>query len=347
MFLESVALLRCNNLALLETQSRIETFVKRYAKEVRELDQEQYCARVKENVEELAKDGWYGKDLKDISAIETWISNFPKGSILPYVLLDSLTIITDDQRAACVKDIIAQIRSSIYKENIGLSDAELNQLFKEHLAASSFVCACRMGDVASSAAGVGKEYKKALGKSFQESEPIELCRKIHDGSVKYVYIVDDFIGTGSQMDGYIKNESVAEHCATREDIGHCSIACLIQSCQDVEFTVLPIVAHSCGYKRLAEKYPNLKIICAYQIGESYDLLSQQCVLYHVSKDGAKQWIEAIKDLKEKHQMKSDYRLNVPFGFEDKFPNNALELYWWTKDTVWVPLLARPEDTELE
>lgn len=311
------------------------------------MDQERYCVRVKENVEELAKDGWYGKDLKDVSAIEMWISNFPKGSILPYVLLDSLTIITDEQRAACVRDIIAQIRASIYKENIGLSDVDLNQLFKEHLAASSFVCACRVGDVASSAAGVGKEYKKALMSGFQESEPIELCRKIHDGSVKYVYIVDDFIGTGSQMDGYIKNESVAEHCVASEEIGHCSIVCLIQNYPGVEFTILPIVAHSCGYKRLTEKYPNLKILYAYQIGESYDLLSEKCALYHVPEDEAKQWIETIKDLREKYQMRSGYRLNVPLGFEDKFPNNALELYWWTKDTVWVPLLARPEDAKLE
>lgn len=311
------------------------------------MDQERYCARVKENIEELSMDGWYGKDLKDVSVIETWISNFPEGSILPYVLLDSLTIITDEQRAACVRDIIAQIRASIYKENIGLSDAELNKLFKKHLLTSSFVCACRMGDVASSAAGVGKDYKKALGNGFQESEPIELCRKIHDGSVKYVYIVDDFIGTGSQMDGYIKNESVAERCAASEGIGRCSIACLIQNCPDVEFTILPIVVHSCGYKRLTDKYPNLKILYAYQIDESYDLLSEKCALYHVPEDQAKQWIEAIKDLREKHQMESDYRLNVPLGFEDKFPNNALELYWWTKDRAWVPLLARPEDAELE
>lgn len=311
------------------------------------MDQEQYCSRVKENVEELAKDGWYGKDLEDISAIEMWISNFPEGSILPYVLLDSLTIITDEQRAACVRDIIAQIRASIYKKNIGLSDAELNELFKEHLVSSSFVCACRMGDVASSAAGIGREYKKVLKNAFQESEPIELCRKIHDGSIRHVYIVDDFIGTGSQMHSYIENVSVTEHCTVGEEIGHCSIACLMQNCPDVEFTILPIVAHSCGYKYLKEKYPNLKMLYAYQIDENYDLLSEKCGLYHVSKDKAKQWIEAIKDLRKKHQMESDYRLNVPFGFEDKFPNNALELYWWTKDTAWVPLLPRPEDAELE
>lgn len=348
MLLELINLLKHNGLIPIGNTKSNQDFCETLCvKRVQELDQERYCAKVKEDVEELAKDGWYGKDLKDVDAIETWISNFPEGSVLPYVLLDSLTIITDEQLTACVSDIIAQIRASIYKKNIGLSDAELNKLFKKHLASSSFVCACRMGDVASSAAKVGREYKKALRNAFQESEPIELCKKLHDGSVRYVYIVDDFIGTGNQMDGYIRNESVVECCAVDERIGYCSIACLIQNYPDVEFIILPIVAHSCGYEHLTKEYPNLKILYAYQIGENYNLLSEKCTLYHVPENTAKQWIQAIKVLQETYQMKSGYRLSVPFGFEDKFPNNALELYWWTKNTAWVPLLARPEDAELE
>lgn len=291
----------------------------------------------------FARDTRYGRNITE-EKITNWINNFPKDSIVPYALLRTLSVITDEQIKACVHYIVQQIKASLYFSHPELSDAELSDLFREHFRASTFICACKLGDAASSASKIGRVYRDVLKSYFSESSAEKICNSISQGTIEHVYIIDDFVGTGSQMKDFFSFTSIPEQCTRGFVSARCSVECLIRQHPNVEFTIAAIVAHETGCKQLIEAYPNLKFLYAYKINDDYNLLLEQCALYDANIDKQKCCAE-ISELKKKYEMESKYPLNVPFGFENKFPNNALELFWWTKHPEWTPLLERPEDAE--
>lgn len=300
--------------------------------------------QIRERIDFLVKERLLGAIT--VSDIDQWIGNFEQGSDLPYLLLNALIVVNNDQMQACVVDLSNKIKARFYLNNILLTDAELKEKYSEYLEETAFVCATRSGDAASSASWMGHQFRRLLGRGYNEYDLNGLCRKINDKKIKRVYIVDDFVGTGKQMMGFISDEKRRDVCISNGTDCECSVECVIRMYPDISFTIASIILCDEGHIRLREKYPNVEFLCCYKVGAEYDLLSKKCQLYKDMKLGEDEIDLAISEMgnicKEK-KMACDYSLHLSCGFEDSFPNNALELFWWNESAEWTPLRARPQD----
>lgn len=297
-------------------------------------------------IKRLAKEHYLG----NISAadIDCWVKNFPADSTLPYVLLNSLVIINDDQKRACVEYLYRNIQADYYQENMEKSDEQLTTGFSQYLKDTAFVCAAYGGDTASSAAQIMLELRELLGNGYQEYNEHELCAAIREKRIKRVYLVDDFVGTGTQMKTFIAGKKATIRCIHDKD-KLCCLECLIRDYPEVKFGIFAIVICKKGQGEILEEYPNMHFNNAYFLDDEYDLLHEQCLAYRSIQDSPQKreqisaCVQEIEAIRKAFGMDNDYSLHLPCGFEKTFPNNALELFWWNRHGNWKPLLSRPED----
>lgn len=287
----------------------------------------------------IGKHFW--EPIKEYQTINNWLSQFPEESLAPYFLMDALIVFTKEQVAVSLGNILEQVRTSIYQEHPNWSDHDLFVTYKEHLAQSVFICACTQGQMASGAPETMRAFRDiAVEGPFQEVSAAKLCHTILGNNIKYVYIVDDFIGTGTTMATQLNCAHSHDDCPCGATCPHCTLKCAADHHPGVQFTVVSVVMHEKGKCRLEDEFKQFKLMTAYQIDDTYDLLSKECILYR-DPNYIEEIISEVHMLMKKYQMKENqFAQHLPLAISGKFPNNSLQLFWWSQSPDWKPLIPR-------
>jgi len=169
--------------------------------------------------------------------------------------------------------------------------------------------------------------------------PDEALDHIAENPLDPLLFVDDFIGSGRQM----------EHTWMREHTNVTSTQGL--SFQEVigpehHVIYVPTVSTAIGAERLRESCSHLKLFPGYFLDERYSLLSDESVLWPPSlKDGASDAIYSasvragITD-SESVGWKGFCNLALPISFSHGVPDATLPLIWWDQGD-WTPLVRFP------
>lgn len=306
----------------------------------RENCEKQYIEGIKEKMKLFIQKGLL-KPIEEYQTIHNWIQQFPEGDLAPYLLLDTLIILTKDQVEASLRNIIEQIKASIYLSNPTLSDEELFSLFENHIEHSAFIGACNPGEMAGGAPETLRALRKVIGgDKFTEIAVSDICRGISDGSIEDVYVVDDFIGTGKTMCKFMKSEHLCENCVCGKEIGKCSLVCAMKNNPKTRFTIMSVVLHKEGAKQIVDEMQGIRLMSSFNVNTSYDLLSESCELYR-DPNYIKEAIKTVVGIMKDHNMDgNEYALHLPIGISDAFPNNSLEVFWWAESPDWSPLAPR-------
>lgn len=305
----------------------------------REKYEQQYKSRIEAQLAFFVHKRLLGP-IADYQTIRNWIQQFPEGSLTPYFLLDALVILTREQVEASLRNIVEQIKASIYVKNPDFDDEKLYAEYEKHLSSSLFVCACAPDEMAGGAPETMRILRSIIGGMFKEASIPDLCETIRIKKIKNVYIIDDFIGTGETIAKQLKKQHLSEKCPNEASIAKCSLQCVAANNPDVSLTIVSVVAHLKGKERLENEFPEFKQMSAYSIDDDYDLLSEGCALYRDSLY-MKQTIEDIRKIINDYKMGDNpFALNLPLGISGEFPNNSLELFWWNESDSWKPLAPR-------
>ena len=302
--------------------------------------EKQYIESIKEKMKLFIQKGLL-KPIEEYQTIHNWVQQFSENNLVPYLLLDTLIILTKEQVEASFRNIIEQIRTSIYVCNPTLSDDELFSLFEDHIEHSAFISACNPGETAGGAPETLRALRKVIGEDkFNEIAVTDICKGISDGTIRNVYVVDDFIGTGKTMCKFIKTEHLCENCTCGKQIGKCSLYCAMKKNPNTRFTIVSVVLHQKGAEHIVDEMKGVQLMSSFNVDTSYDLLSDTCELYRDPKyiHDTVELIERI--MKENHMDKNDYALHLPIAISDAFPNNSLEVFWWAESPTWNPLAPR-------
>lgn len=305
----------------------------------RERFEQQYVSSIKERLRFFVQKGLLAA-INDYQTVNNWISQFPENSMTPYFLLDTLTVLTREQVEASLRNIIEQIKASIYVNNPNLTDVELFQAYEKHIESSVFISACKPGHTAGGAPETLRALRTTIGKKFEEIAVTDVCKSIKEKKLKHIYVVDDFIGTGETICKILSYEYLCDNCTCGDGIKKCSLHCAAQNNRDVKFAVISIIMHEQGKEKITEAFNEFELMHAFSVNDSYDLLSDKCTLYRDS-DYKDTIIADIKKIMNDHHMtKNIYALHLPVGISGSFPNNSLELFWWGESSEWEPLIRR-------
>lgn len=306
----------------------------------RENCEKQYVEGIKEKMKLFIQKGLL-KPIEEYQTIRNWIQQFPEGSLTPYLLLDTLIILTKDQVEASLRNVIEQIKASIYLSKPTLSDEELYSLFENHIEHSAFIGACNPGEMAGGAPETLRALRKVIGgDKFNEIAVTDVCKGISDGTIKNVYVVDDFIGTGKTMCKFMKTEHLCENCTCGKEIGKCSLYCAMNKNPNTRFTIVSVVLHQKGAEHITNEMKCVQLMSSFNVDTTYDLLSENCELYRDT-NYIKETIRAVVEIMREQNMDgNEYALHLPIAISDAFPNNSLEVFWWAESPKWNPLAPR-------
>jgi hypothetical protein len=311
--------------------------------------QEKYRKYVLDKIRRYTNQKWWGN--VRYSTIGSWINQFPKDnkdSIVAYLLLDSIFILTNEHIEASAKSLVEKIRNDIFCDEFQINSGDLmyddsyfEGLWNDHMRDSIFISAQKHGDTAGSAAQIARSFRNILDTQYREIDIDAICKDVLTRKPKNVYITCDFIGTGKQMDDFLNYEI---NCKSPMD--NCKPTCclieIFNKYPKVNFNILAIAAHIDGLQNLKKNYTKLKILTANLLTSEYDLLSSktrtnidECYITDVG--------NAVNKIRERYNMHSNYSLNLPIGFEYGFPNNSLELFWWPKsENGWKSIIPRKD-----
>ena len=151
-------------------------------------------------------------------------------------------------------------------------------------------------------------------------------RKIRS-TTPFVVFLDDFIGTGNQFSGFIRQANLTYLITERRC---CYVA---------------VAAHATGIKNLRDAFPDLAVAAV-------DLLSERNSLFHrrglAFPDGTNRIADARAFYRQmlnrfgiRHRYQQGYGgLDLAYAFSHAVPNNSTPLLWWPQNTQWTPLFAR-------
>jgi hypothetical protein len=155
-------------------------------------------------------------------------------------------------------------------------------------------------------------------------KPWEMKSCISQG-VNIFVLVDDFLGTGDQLDGTIVIEQIAPFFSS-------------------SFVVYaPLTAHTEGIKHLRSKFKDLYISPVELLDETYDLFHPDSNAFRDqlnTPDLAKTfYYELLRDKGidlSRPERKGYGALGLAYAFEHATPDNSLPILWW-REEPWQPL----------
>ena len=151
-------------------------------------------------------------------------------------------------------------------------------------------------------------------------------RKIHS-TTPFVVFLDDFIGTGNQFHGFIRQANLTRLVTERRC---CYVA---------------LAAHTTGIEYLRCKFPDLAV-------SAVDLLSARNSLFHRHSLAFPDGTNSITDARAFYRqvlasfgIRQRYQggyggLDLAYAFAHAAPNNSTPLLWWPPNGQWTPLFRR-------
>lgn len=145
--------------------------------------------------------------------------------------------------------------------------------------------------------------------------------------VKWLVMLDDFVGTGSQADKFFKFYDVALWA------------------KKYNIILLSFMAHEDGIKKITEDHPYVLFDCAEVLASSHSFFSPSLTSGLWSRDGYNR-VEDVRDfyrnvleLKGVNYQPTEFDLELTISFSRTIPNNTLKAYW-TSQGSWIPLINR-------
>ena len=153
-----------------------------------------------------------------------------------------------------------------------------------------------------------------------------------------VLFVDDFVGSGKQMECTWKREYPIGYPRRLSSFGD-----LVGNEHQVIY--VPLIATDVGIQHLCRHCPNLKVYPGYRLDKRYSLLSDESIHWPANlKDGAEDMLRSASiraGIADACPVgwKGFHDLALPLAFSHGVPDSTLPLVWWD-DRGWKPLIRR-------
>ena len=289
--------------------------------------------------------GWFGGSISTMD-LDYWVENFKRRSsnaefdpiVCAHFLLNSLIFYQDSHMEAIIRSIENNIKNRLNQSEElrckhRLSDADLEILWNEYKQHSVIVAATKPGDTGSSAHSAARLWRNATTVDVLGivglKDAIDFQQKTH------VFFVDDFIGTGTQMLGFLE-----DRLFKRKDMyGFSTVKELIEATQEtIDYNVAVFALHETGKQMLTDAIPSLNFYYGDLYTAQYNLASHECILFDLFKSDKDNIISYIIEKHKELDPTNSYALNLPISFQHGCPNNTLSLYY-KSSSDWSKLLT--------
>jgi hypothetical protein len=294
-----------------------------------------YIASIIERCEDLIYHGiWNGIH---ITRFRGWLSNFTteEERYFAACILDFLIFRSEDQTVAMLKQLLQRILPDLHRNNPMPLSGFIN--FENRLIVRPdnrepgirLVTVLRRSDPHSkSSPTIARLLKRRL--SIDEDYIIKpkQIKKYITKRVKVFIFIDDFLGTGDQINKFINEENLEP---------------LFKTCY---FAYTPLTAHCKGIDKLNKTHPNLRVSAVEILDKSHSLFQDICSCFDDSLNNpscAESFYSYLIRKKNLNIYRSQRRgwgnLQLAYAFSHAVPNNCLPILWWSKDS-WRPLFDR-------
>lgn len=277
--------------------------------------------------------GWYDSIIST-ATLERWCENFSYDStdefdpkICAHFLLESLIFYQEKQIEAIIVQIQDEIKSELnqYQEELlgrRLSETELQELWEEYKKQSYVVAAALPEDTGDSAHQASRMWRNATG--IDTGSIVNLIKVIKEENKKHIFFVDDFVGTGTKLKGFLTNHIFPN----KSFYGFERVNEVINEFHTtVDFNVAVFALYENGKSEILKDLPQLKFYFGDIYTDEYNLISENCVLYDLFEEHKQGIIEYIKNKVLEFNNNNKYALNLPISFHHGCPNNSLSLYY--------------------
>lgn len=273
--------------------------------------------------------------------IRNWVKNF-QNEELAYDILNQIIFYNSGQLEKYTECLLNELKAQVYLENVkeyGLgqvNDDFLEDRWKDYCSCTTVLPAKCEKEVVSSADTVIGKWRDVIGEE-QLSDIINIADAINKGMKRFI-LVDDFAGTGRQMEKVLSRKIKIE---TGKEI---AIGKIPEMYPEIEIKVGLYVIHEKGYNYLKEKFPKVDLMFIDYITEDMNLISEKNELFRdkTAEEASefKQELERIKEEirrdKRNYEKLLIYDLNIPIVFEHGCPNNTILLIF-AKTEKWKQL----------
>lgn len=286
---------------------------------------------------------WTHLDNRDIDG---WLKNFGDRESIGRLILDNTIFYTEEQMKSYTLNIVNQLKTELYEREMQKlkgkyqDDDYFNEKWKEYKKTIKIIPADTEEEAGGSQHLVARKYRSCLG--GETTAKVGSIQKECENGVRELIFVDDFSGTGKQMDDFLSTQvSVQEK--------EIQIGRLTEYFPKVKVSVAVYVIHKEALKRL-EKFKAINVRYVDLVDEDLNLLNENCVIYRgKDKNEVQEIIKYLTDLRSRlieeqpeYRKLAEYALNIPVVFEHGCPNNTF-LPLFAKTPTWKQLFRRGEE----
>lgn len=286
---------------------------------------------------------WNGIEKRDV---ENWIKNFGTKKKLAELILDNVIFYNASQMKAYTRFLLNDLKARVYmqvmRENefSHIDDNVLRTKWKDYMDETRFIPAALLDDPTASAYKIIGHWRGVIGRGEHPISTINDIGKRYNEGVRRFILVDDFSGSGEQMQKVLKQKVLFN--GTEMEVG-----ALSDAVEDIELIIAVYVIHEEAKKTLKQEYPKISIIYVDLLDEDLNFMNNKASIYEkIDEKKRQEMIDEIKRINEKimsddeeMQKLSSYVLNIPIVFEHGCPNNAL-LLLFAHSSDWKQLFKR-------
>ena len=161
--------------------------------------------------------------------------------------------------------------------------------------------------------------------------PWQAEEALREGKIRSVVLIDDFLGSGSQVGKFLKAWNLSESLSNVE----------------MTFCYAPIIAHEVGKENVLTEFPRLKVVSAetfcrkhaFFSEENWRRMTQGAISGECARSFFLKWSEEHFPSSRTVPVQGFGNLELTIGFSHSTPNNTLPIYWQSTSAS-EPLLER-------
>lgn len=286
---------------------------------------------------------WNGIEKRDI---ENWIKNFGTKKKLAELILDNVIFYNASQMKAYTRFLLNDLKACVYMQAMRenefshIDDNVLREKWEKYMEETRFIPAALVDDPTASAYKIIGHWRGVIGRGEHPISTINDIGKRYNEGVRRFILVDDFSGSGEQMQKVLKQKVLFN--GSEMEIG-----ALSNVVDDIEMIIAVYVIHEEAKKTLKQEYPQISLIYVDLLDEDLNFMNNKASIYEkIDEKKRQEMIDEIKRINEKimsddeeMQKLSSYVLNIPIVFEHGCPNNAL-LLLFAHSNDWKQLFKR-------
>lgn len=282
----------------------------------------------------IEKDRFIWKKFSVPAPILKWLANFDDEEQvrLALILANSIQYYNSDE----VRELLDQILSKSVKEYLielfsEINDENIDTWFIDFLKNECiFIGLGPAGKSGQMLAYFFAHLPITKGiKIFTESEFLSDYSRF--ASVKFIFLIDDFIGTGTQVINYWRKRRMNPK----------SFEEIYRENPELKFIYLALVGYYKGKEKIEENIP-IKVILGEELNNEDKCFSDVSRIYNIESD--RNSAKAIMKEKGKLLVSSNPlgfgNLELAVAFYYNTPNNTLPVIWRKKEGFWEPLFQR-------